>query len=170
MVDKLVIGEVLKPQGILGALKVKPYVDDVNRFSALKRVFIGGREYKVVKTTIAADAVIVMLSGVADRNAAELFRGKFLEVEREDAAPLEEGRFYVVDVLGCDVVSEKGETFGKVTDIQSKSYADIYTLRAPDGREIMFPLLKDVLVKIDVEKGVVIVDGKRFSEVAVYEN
>ena len=75
-----------------------------------------------------------------------------------------------MDVLGCDVVSEKGETFGKVTDIQSKSYADIYTLRAPDGREIMFPLLKDVLVKIDVEKGVVIVDGKRFSEVAVYEN
>lgn len=55
MVDKLVIGEVLKPQGILGALKVKPYVDDVNRFSALKRVFIGGREYKVVKTTIAAE-------------------------------------------------------------------------------------------------------------------
>ena len=170
MVDKLVIGEVLKPQGILGALKVKPYVDDVRRFSSLKKVYVDDAEYKVIKTTIAADAVIVMLSGVADRNAAELFRGKFLKVEREDAAPLAEVRFYVVDVLGCDVVSEKGETFGKVTDIQSKSYADIYTLRAPDGREIMFPLLKDVLVKIDVEKGVVIVDGKRFSEVAVYEN
>ena len=92
MKERLIVGEVLKPQGIAGGLKVRPYVDDVRRFGQLKRVYAEDTAYKVVKAQIGADAVILYLAGVADRNAAELFRGKLHKVEREDAAPLEEGR------------------------------------------------------------------------------
>lgn len=170
MKDRLVIGEVLKPQGIAGALKVRPYVDDARRFSDLRKVYIDQTAYKVVKATVAADAVFVYLSGVADRNAAELFRGKMLEIDREDAVPLEEGRYFVADVLGCRAVADDGEELGVVEDIQTKPYADIYTLKRADGKRIVFPLLKDVLAGIDVEKGVVTLVKKRFSEVALYEN
>lgn len=170
MKERLIVGEVLKPQGIAGGLKVRPYVDDVRRFGQLKRVYAEDTAYKVVKAQIGADAVILYLAGVADRNAAELFRGKFLEVDREDAAPLEEGRYYIADVLGCRAVTDEGEELGTVEDIQSKPYADVYTLKTADGKRIVFPLLKDVLQSIDVKEGVLTVRANRFSEVALYEN
>lgn len=167
MEKRLVVGEILKPQGITGSVKVKPYTDDVSRFKNLKKVYIGGVEYTALKTSVAPDAVILWLRGVADRNAAELLRGKFIEVDREDAAPLADDRYYIVDVLGSSVVTESGKKLGTVTDISVKNYADIYTL---DGGKIIFPLLKDLLVSIDVESKTVTVREKRFGEVAVYED
>lgn len=167
---RLVVGEVLRPHGIAGMLKIRPYVDDKKRFLDLKKVYIDGVTHKVLKASVAADAVYVCLSGVADRNAAELFRGKFLEIDREDAVALEEGRYFVADVLGCAAVTETGKPIGVVADIESKSYADVYTLKTADGKRVVFPLLKDVLKEIDVDKRRVVLYEKRFSEVALYED
>ena len=114
MEKNLVIGEVIKPQGILGEIKVKPYTDDVSRFQSLKEVYVCGETYRVLNARIAQDAVYLSLSGVPDRNAAERLRGKFLEVKRENAAPLAEGRYYIVDVLGSSLLTETGEKLGVV--------------------------------------------------------
>lgn len=45
---RLVIGEVLKPQGIRGEIKIKTYTDDNAAVKNFRRVFIGGEEYKVL--------------------------------------------------------------------------------------------------------------------------
>ncbi len=169
MKARLTVGEVLKPQGIAGALKVRAYVDDAKRFLALKKVYIDGTAYKVNKATVTADAVYVYLSGIADRTAAERYRGKFLEIDREDAVPLEEGRYFIADVLGCTAVTETGKTLGIVEDIQSKPYADIYTLKTATGHTV-FPLLKDVVKEIDVDGRTVVLFEKRFREVAFDED
>ncbi|PWM73813.1 MAG: 16S rRNA processing protein RimM [Bacillota bacterium] len=170
MKERLTVGEVLRPQGIAGALKVRPYVDDAKRFLDLKKVYIDGAPFKVIKATLAADSVFLYLGGVADRTAAELYRGKFLEIDREDAVPLEEGRYFVADVLGCAAVTETGKPLGTVEDIVSKPYADIYTLKTAEGKLVAFPLLKDVLKEIDVKNRVITLFEKRFSEVALYED
>lgn len=170
MKHKFIIGEVLKPQGVAGALKIKPFTDDPLRFRTIGSVFIGDVEYKVLNASVISGAVVVTLKGIADRDAAERLRGKLLEISREDAAPLEEGRCYIEDVIGCDVVTDTGRAIGRVVDITVKPYADIYALKSPNGKDILFPLLKDLLIGIDVEKGTVTVREKRFEEVAVYED
>lgn len=169
MEKNLVIGEVIKPQGILGEVKVKPYTDDVSRFQSLKEVYVCGETYRVLNARIAQDAVYLSLSGVPDRNAAERLRGKFLEVKRENAAPLAEGRYYIVDVLGSSLLTETGEKLGVITDIRP-SYVDLYTVTGVDGRTAVFPLLKDALLSVDIEKKEVVVSAKRFGEIAVYED
>lgn len=170
MEQKLTIGEILKPQGITGSVKVKPYTDNVKRFKSLKKVYIDGTEYQVLKTSVAPDAVIIWLKGVADRNAAELLRGKFIQVDREDGAPLDDGKYYIVDVIGSALVTDTGKVLGKITDISTKSYADVYTAVTDNGKTVMFPLLKDLLVSIDIVNKIVTVKEKRFGEVSVYEN
>lgn len=170
MEKRLTIGEITKPQGITGSVKVRPYTDDVSRFKSLKKVYIEGNEYTVLKSSVSPDAVIIWLKGVADRNAAELLRGKFLEVDREDAVPLKEGKYFIVDVIASDVVTEQGLFLGKVTDITTKSYADVYTAVNEKGKTLMFPLLKDLLVSIDVLNKKITVNKKRFDEVTVYED
>lgn len=128
MQDKIVIGQILKPQGIRGELKIKPLLDDVALVKKFKKVFVGGTEYKVLSARFDASAAYLALSGVADRNAAELLRGKEVEVLRADAPALEEGRYYIVDVIGCSVIADTGERLGEITDILS-AHTDIYVMQ-----------------------------------------
>ena len=165
MTDTLTVGIVLKPQGIRGELKVKPYTDAAEDFAAFRRVFLDGEEYKVLSVRTGGGAVFLGLRGVADRNAAELLRGKEVVIPRSEAPEPEEGRYYVADLLGCDIVTEGGKVLGKLKDVRQAS-TDVYTLF--DGsRDILFPVADGVVVAVDVENGTITVNEKRFYEVAL---
>ena len=105
------------------------------------------------------------LRGIPDRNAAELFRGKKIEGDRNDAPELEEGTYYIVDMLGLSCETEEGEFLGTLKDIKNLS-SDIYTIEK-DGKDILFPAVNGVVKKVDIQNGKLIVDKKRFDEVAV---
>ena len=164
---RLIIGEVLKPQGIRGELKVKTFTDfpeDVKEFGV---VYIDEVPYKILSFRVGPDGAAYMgLRGIPDRNAAELFRGKKLEGNREDAPPLEEGRHYIVDVLGLTCETEEGEVLGVVKDIGNLA-SDVYTLEK-DGKKILFPSVNGVIVRFDIEGGKIIVNKQKFDEMAVY--
>jgi 16S rRNA processing protein RimM len=165
--NRLVIGEVLKPQGIRGELEVKTFTDfpeDVKEFGT---VYIEDVPYKILSFRVGPDGAAYMgLRGIPDRNAAELFRGKKLEGAREDAPPLEEGRHYIVDILGLDCETEEGEFLGVVKDIMSLA-SDVYTLEK-NGKKILFPSVNGVIVKFDIEGGKIVVNKAKFDEIAVY--
>ena len=161
----MTIGEILKPQGIRGELKVKPFTDSAEVFYEFKRVFIDGEEYKILSVRIGDGAVFLGLKGVPDRNAAELLRGKELIIPREDAPVPEEGRYYIVDLLGCQLYTEAGELLGVLTDVRQAA-TDVYTIEK-DGKEILFSAVKGVITDVDVENKKIIVNSKRFQEVAV---
>ena len=165
--ERLVIAEILKPQGIRGELKVKTFTDfpeDVKEFGV---VYIDGVEYKILSFRVGTDGFAYMgLRGVPDRNAAELLRGKKIEGDREDAPELEEGQYYIVDIIGLSCESEEGEFLGTVKDIASLS-SDIYTIEKA-GKSVLFPAVKGVVKKVDLENKKLIVDKKIFDEIAVY--
>ena len=165
MIKKIVIGEILKPQGIRGEVKIKPLLDDMAGLKGVKNVEIGGAEYKVLSARADAQAAYLALSGVADRNAAELLRGKEILADRAELPALEEGRYYIVDVIGCEVVTEKGQRLGEIADILP-AHTDVYVLK--DGeKESMFPAAEGVIVHVDVENKRIVVSEKRIGEVLV---
>ncbi len=165
--QRLVIGEVLKPQGIRGELKVKTFTDTPDVVKQFGTVYIDDVPYKILSFRIGNDgAAYLGLRGIPDRNAAELFRGKKLEGEREDAPPLEEGRYYIVDILGLTCVSEEGEELGVVTKIDNLASA-VYTI-AKAGKSILFPAVKGVIAKVDLEGKKLVVKKSVFDEIAVY--
>lgn len=164
--QRLVIGEVLKPQGIRGELKIKTFTDAPEDVKAFKTVYIDDVAYKILSFRVGSDgAAYVGLRGIPDRNAAELFRGKKLEGERDDAPPLEEGQYYIIDVLGCSCETEDGEILGTVVDISNLS-SDIYTIEKA-GKKILFPAVKGVVKKVDIQNKKLIVDKTVFDEIAV---
>lgn len=169
MNDTLKIGLIGKPHGIKGELRVTPLTDDPARFKRLKKVIIKDKIYGVNGARVAADAVYLSLSGVTDRNAAELLRGEFLLVERSDALPLEEYSYFIADIIGCKIVTETGGYIGDVKEVTSAK-TDYFTAVGADGRTLRFPFLKDMLVKVDVAAKTITVKEKRFSEICVYEN
>ena len=165
--SRLIIAEVLKPQGIRGEIKVKTFTDAPENVKAFKTVYIDGNPYKILSFRVGNDgAAYLGLRGVPDRNAAELLRGKTIEGEREDGPILDEGQYYIVDILGLLCETEEGETLGTVTDINNFS-SDIYTIEKA-GKKILFPAVKGVIKRVDLENKKLIVDKTVFDEIAVY--
>ena len=165
--ERLIIAEVLKPQGIRGELKIKTFTDFPEDVKAFKTVYIDDTPYKILSFRVGNDGTAYIgLRGIPDRNAAELFRGKKLEGERADAPDLDEGQYYIVDIIGLSCETTDGEVLGTVTDISNLS-SDIYTIEKA-GKKILFPAVKGVVVKVDLDAKKLIVDKKIFDEIAVY--
>ena len=165
--ERLIIAEVLKPQGIRGELKIKTFTDFPEDVKAFKTVYIDDTPYKILSFRVGNDGTAYIgLRGIPDRNAAELFRGKKLEGERADAPDLDEGQYYIVDIIGLSCETVEGEVLGTVTDISNLS-SDIYTIEKA-GKKILFPAVKGVVVKVDLDAKKLIVDKKIFDEIAVY--
>ena len=163
----LTIAEVLKPQGIRGEIKIKTFTDFPEDVKAFKTVYIDEQPYKILSFRVGNDgAAFVGLAGVHDRDAAELLRGKLLKGNRADGPELEEGSYYIVDVIGSECVSTDGEFLGIVKDISLFS-SDVYTIEKA-GKSILFPAVKGVIVKVDVENKKVIINKSVFDEIAVF--
>lgn len=165
--QRLTIAEVLKPQGIRGELKIKTFTDFPEDVKAFKTVYIDDKPYKILSYRVGTDGfAYIGLRGIPDRNTAELFRGKLLQGERDDAPPLEEGQYYIVDILGLSCETEDGEVLGTLTDVSLLS-SDIYTIEKA-GKKILFPAVKGVVKTVDFDNKKLIVDKKIFDEIAVY--
>ena len=162
---ELVIGKIVKPQGIRGEVKVYPYTDSAEVFGEISRVFIEGAEYKILNARFSDGMAYLSLRGVPDRNAAELLREKELTIPRDEAPMPEEGCYYIADLLGSVVVSDTGKTLGTLKDIRQAA-TDIYTLETDKG-EVLFPTAKGVVLSVDIENKKITVSEKRFKEVAV---
>jgi len=165
--EQLIIGNVIKPQGIKGEVKIKPYTDSPEDFKSFREVYIGEEKYKLLYTRAAGGFIYAGLRGVADRNAAELLRGRDVIADREEAPALEEGKYYIVDIIGCSVFYEDGKKLGIISDV-TPAATDVYTLSSEDKKDIMFPAVKGVIIGVDIKNKRITVDKKRFAEVAVF--
>ena len=165
--ERLTIAEVLKPQGIRGELKIKTFTDYPEDIKTFKTVYIDDTPYKILSYRVGTDGfAYIGLRGIPDRNTAELFRGKLLLGERDDAPALNEGQYYIVDIIGLSCETDDGEMLGVVTDVSLLS-SDIYTIEKA-GKKILFPAVKGVVKKVDLDAKKMILDKQIFDELAVY--
>ena len=164
----IVIGKIVKPQGIRGEVKVIPLTDDSARFKSLSYVIIDGVRYGVKSCRVTGEAVFLLLENVADRNAAELLRNKDVEVNRRDAVKLPEGRHFIVDLVGCQIVAG-GESVGKLVEVLPYK-TEVYRVRTEAGRYLMFPVVEGLILSTDTDAKVIEVSAAKLREVSVYED
>ena len=173
--EYLSIGEVLKPQGVRGQVKVRPDSDDPARFLKLDAVYVKtGDQYKPVcisNVESRADGFIYCVLDQADnRDQAEKQRGWMLYVDRAHAVELEEGRYFISDLLGCQVQDQQGNALGIIDDVLQPGANDVYQIKCPDGRLMYLPVLPFVIKQVNVKEGYIVVDQEKLPEVAVFED
>ena len=151
----LTIGEITKPHGIKGEVKVFPLTDDIQRFKKLKRVFIDGQEVKISYVTVGHDRAILRLEGVDNVEDAEKLRKKLLVVPREEAVRLEEDAYFIEDLKDCTVYDEEGLELGKVAEVIQTGANDVYWIKKP--KELLIPAIRDVVLSVDVEAEKIII-------------
>lgn len=169
MSDSLLkVGEILRPVGLKGEMKVRPLTDDPTRFYKLKTVTLSGRPYKIGAVRLTGGFVFIRLVGIDSVETAESFRGSFLEVDRVHAVPLEEGRYFIADIIDCAVYLDTGVYIGQVTDVMGAAGADVFTVKGE--RTVRFPFLKKLAPDVDTDKKRITLSAAVFDEVSVYED
>ncbi len=172
MNNYLMIGEVLKPQGIRGEVKVKPFAANQDDFRLWKTLYVKkDEEYTPVAarcSRVHDGFAYVTLEGCASMEDAEKWRGEQLYIDRAHANPLEEDEVYISDLVGCEAVSEKGEVIGVLQDVLQHGMVDTYVFKTPKGT-MMAPALKAVFPQVDVSARRMDVVTERLDEVAVWE-
>ena len=161
MTKYLEIGQIVNTFGIKGMVKVKPFTDDITRFDRLKKVYIENKtvkkEYEIEEVKYHKDMVLIKFKGIENPEQANLLRDTYLLVNREEEEPLEEGTYYIVDMIGLDVYTEEGELLGKLEDIFNTGSNDIYVVKDELGKQILLPAISDVIKQIDMENRKMIV-------------
>lgn len=165
---KIEIGKVLKAQGIKGELKLACFVDDAVMLKGLKQVYIGTNTYAVNHVRCDGKFCYMLLDGVIDRNMAESLRNWTVYADK-DAVDLPKNRYFIDDLIGCKVSSSDGQIVGEVVDVLQYGSADVFVCRN-DGKEASFPFLNDLVLTVNIDSKSILLDAKRLSEVAVYED
>ena len=161
MTKYLEIGQIVNTFGIKGMVKVKPFTDNIERFSNLEKIYIknksGQTEYKIQEVKYHKNMVLIKFEGIENPEQADLLRNSYLIVDRETEEPLEPGRYYIVDMIGLDVFTDENEYLGKLEDIYNTGSSDIYVVKNELGKQVLLPAIEDVIKNIDMDNKKVIV-------------
>lgn len=155
MEDLLQVGAIAQTHGIHGEVKVFPMTDDVKRFQKLKEIILDtGRE----KMTLEIEGVkyfkkfvILKFKGIDNINDIERYKGKSLYVTRENAVKLGRDEYFIADLIDLEVYDEDGNYLGVLTNVIETGANDVYEVRFEDGREVLFPAIKQCILDIDME-------------------
>lgn len=166
----ILIAKIINVHGIRGVIKVTPLTSDIDNFCSLKSIFIEGKAYEVLLSEERFGFVYMSLKGVDTRNDSELLKGKDIYIKKTDAAPLEEGSYYISDLIGIKVFDVVGEMIGEITEVNAYGAADVFTLKNPEGKVLRFPHLKTLNFQPNIAKKTATLDGVILKQVSVYED
>ena len=158
MEEFLRVGVITSTHGIKGEVKVYPTTDDAERFLALKEKEVlldTGREMLplvIENVRFFKNLVILKFQGIDNINDIEKYRGRDLLVTRENAVPLEEGEFFICDIIGSTVYEEDGSVFGTLRDVMETGANNVFVVETGDGRGVLLPYIDDCIREVNVEE------------------
>ncbi|MCC6801526.1 MAG: 16S rRNA processing protein RimM [Anaerolineae bacterium] len=160
----LLLGEVLRPHGLRGELRIRLLTDDPERIAQLETVYLADNPepskatpYRVEGMRMNGDFGLLKLREIPDRTQAERYRGLYVLVDIEHAVPLEEDEFYLYQLLGLRVETDGGETLGTLVEVLETGANDVYVVDSPRYGEVLIPVIDETIVKTDIDAGVLIV-------------
>lgn len=153
--ERMAIGVIVAAHGTRGDVRMKIWTHFPEHIAALKSVYLGDEEQprRLRYVRSSRGMAVLSLQGITRRDAAEELRGTVVRIDRQQARPLDEDSFYHFQLIGLDVVNEDGESVGKLAEIIETGANDVYVVRNDEGKEVLFPALKDVVTEIDLESG-----------------
>lgn len=166
MEEMLRVGVISSTHGVRGEVKVYPTTDDPERFLDLDEVTLdAGREQIVLEiqnVKFFKNMVILKFKGYDNINDIEKYKGRDLLIRRDQAVELDEDEYFVTDLIGLRVEAEDGTVLGELKEVMPTGANDVYIVRQENGKEILLPAIKDCILDVDLEQGIMkihVMDG-----------
>lgn len=157
MEEFLRVGIITSTHGLKGEVKVYPTTDYPERFEEIKEVMLdtgrGKRMLTIQNVRYFKNQVILKFKEINNINDIEKYKQCELWVNRENGTPLEEGEYYIADLIDCKVYLEDGSYFGTLVDVMETGANDVYVVESQEHGEVLLPAIEDCVKEIDIEKG-----------------
>ena len=154
-------GEIVATHGLKGEMKVLPWVDSPDILCEFDRCRISGKEYTIETCRIQKTCNLVKLEGIDTIEAAQLLRGKTVELYRED---IDDEVIFAAELIGVEVFAA-GENIGKIVEVLDYPGNSVYVVKGK--HEYMIPAVKAFILSTDMEKNemqVNLIEGMRSDE------
>lgn len=155
------IGQIVSTQGLKGEVRVYSYTDDIYRFDDLETFYLGKdleNKWIVEKVRYKGNMVIMKIKGINTVEEAEKLKNKFMYVSREEGRELEEGEFFISDMIGIDVYTVDGQHVGVLDDVLQYAANDVYIIKGAENKEYMIPAMLKFVPTIDMSERKMIID------------
>jgi len=155
----LVIGRILKPHGVRGEVRVEILTELPERFNWLEEAYIGNENpipRKIEGIRFHKSWVLLKLEGCNNRDSANGLRSQMVQVPEDEGLPLEEGEYYLYQLIGLQVYEEDGGKLGVISEVIETKANNVFVVKNADD-EILLPDISDVIRDIDFDIGIVTV-------------
>jgi 16S rRNA processing protein RimM len=151
----LAVGRITRPHGVHGEVRVELMTDVPERFEWLDAVYVG--EKNPWRTPIESvryhqGVVLLRLAGYPTRDEAEALRGQLLQVLESEAVPLAEDEYFLYQLQGLSVFTEKGTFIGRLSEVLETGANNVFVVDGDRGQHLL-PDVPDVIKDIDIENG-----------------
>jgi 16S rRNA processing protein RimM len=161
----LLLGQVLRPHGVRGEVRVAVQTAYPERLVDGTRVYVGpdpenvatAAAHTVRRVRPHRDELIIDLDGIPDRSAADTLREQYIMIPIDSAVPLEEGEYYLFQLIDMTVVTVDGETLGKVDEVIETGANDVFVVHGPRG-EVLVPDIDECVLDIDFDTKTITID------------
>ncbi len=151
------IGLVGRPHGLRGEVGVDFWAEspDLLRGTLWLRPGRGApRPHTVAGVRRHQGRPLVLFEGIADRSAAETLRGMHVLVTKDRLPEPDEDEVYLHELLGLRVLLHAtGDTLGTLDDVQMPGGQEVWSIRTPDGKEVLLPAVEEFVASIDLDAG-----------------
>jgi 16S rRNA processing protein RimM len=159
----VLVGIVARPHGLRGQVIVNPETDFADeRFApgATVLALVEGRLAPLTVTSLRfhQGRPIVAFEGRTTIEAVERLAGEALWIREGERSPLEPGRFYHSDLVGCRVETRDGRIVGTVARVSDEGGGPLLAVGAPDGEEVLVPLSEAICPVIDIAARRIVVE------------
>lgn len=161
----LEVAVVRTPHGLRGAFRAAVVTDFPQRLQAGSTIWVGEPPTPrvVESSSISGGTVLLKVSGVDDRDAADALRGTRVVIPAGDTHAAGPDAFYWHELVGLEVWTDSGETLGPLVEVIRAPANDILVVNTSKG-ELWLPAIREVLLDVDRASGTVrvhILDGLR---------
>lgn len=156
--EMVVLGKIVAPYGLCGAVKVHPFADDPLAWAKLPQWWLGRegsdpaswQPTKLIHCKLREEILVAELECLRDRNASEAAKGLLVGAPREVLPPTEENEYYWADLIGLEVFNVQAESLGRVSGLIETPANPVLQVIAQDERERLIPFVAAVVLDVDL--------------------
>lgn len=150
---RVTLAAIAGAHGIGGEVRLKLFAESLASLERHKVFEAGGRTLTLTrirpdKPGMASGVAVAKFAEIGDRTAAEGLRGVSLTVDRAVLPPLDDGEFYVDDLIGLPAVDTGGTVLGTVVAVENFGAGDIIEIARPDGKTFMVPFNPEAIPEV----------------------
>lgn len=153
------VGIISSTHGIKGEVKVFPTTDDVKRFKKNTELLLDIKKGDMIPLKVSSvkffkQFVILKFDGYDSINDIERYKGCSLFVTRDNAVKLQKNEYFIADLIGVKVYDEFDSYIGELKEVYETGANDVYIISREDMDDLLIPAIKQCILDVDIENGV----------------